>query len=294
MTYLACIGFTTILNAQATYEDSARFESTIEWLEDKLTYNYYNETDDEWWINRFTFNDHSETVTIKNINSPEIEAVSDKTYLQLNFRLEELNPFTIQVQKNTSNAGRLVKGKVIRVGAYEKSIRRVKNGRMATNQSFIYISIPEFLEDSLENYSQNIAQKLEEAIKLSTKMYNRGVDQNVKVLSKMLYGQFTNESGTKWIIQKVFENSFEIKTYRENDLLELHYLTLGENLQVNTIKPDHSGYQNLQLQDDKNLTYSNSQQKIEFISWNEILWSEGGQNFLLIRDWSAEGLPTDE
>ena len=114
MTYLACIGFTTILNAQATYEDSARFESTIEWLEDKLTYNYYNETDDEWWINRFTFNDHSETVTIKNINSPEIEAVSDKTYLQLNFRLEELNPFTIQVQKNTSNAGRLVKGKVIR------------------------------------------------------------------------------------------------------------------------------------------------------------------------------------
>ena len=69
MTYLACIGFTTILNAQATYEDSARFESTIEWLEDKLTYNYYNETDDEWWINRFTFNDHSETVTIKNINS---------------------------------------------------------------------------------------------------------------------------------------------------------------------------------------------------------------------------------
>ena len=125
-------------------------------------------------------------------------------------------------------------------------------------------------------------------------MYNRGVDQNVKVLSKMLYGQFTNESGTKWIIQKVFENSFEIKTYRENDLLELHYLTLGENLQVNTIKPDHSGYQNLQLQDDKNLTYSNSQQKIEFISWNEILWSEGGQNFLLIRDWSAEGLPTDE
>ena len=54
-----------------------------------------------------------------------------------------------------------MKGKVIRVGAYDKTIRRVKNGRLSTNQSFIYISIPTFLEDSLENYTKRL-EALEE------------------------------------------------------------------------------------------------------------------------------------
>ena len=294
ITLLVCFCLGSAIHAQSTYEDSTKLESTIQWLEDRLTYNYYNESDDEWWINRFTFNDESETITIKNIASPHLESVSDKTYLQLNFRLEELNPFTIQIQKNNSNAGRLVKGKVIRVGAYDKSIKRVKNGRLSTNQSFIYISIPAFLEDSLENYSQNIALKLEDAIKLSTKIYNKGTPENNKVLKEMLFGQFTDESGSKWSIQKVFENTYEIRSSNNETLTGLYFLTIGDTLQLNSITAESSSYQTLQLTDDSDLTFSNGTVSIQFISWNEFLWTSEGKNTLLIRDWTADSSLSDD
>lgn len=285
----ACICWLTGANAQSKYEDSTKLELTIAWLEDKLTYNYYNESDDEWWINRFTFNEESETITIKNIASPHLESVSDKTYLQLNLRLEELNPFTIQVQKNSSNAGRLVKGKIIRVGAYDKSIKRVKNGRLSTNQSFLYIAIPSFLEDSLENYSQNIAQKLEDAIKLSTKIYNKTFDQNRSLLNNMLPGNFLDHAGTKWFIQQVFENTYEVRNTDQDQLIGIHFLTLGDDLQVHTISANQSNYQKLQLQEGSELNFSNTEMSITFISWNEILWKKGESSILLIRDWAAHG-----
>lgn len=283
---ILCVGHTLL--AQNKYEDSLRLESTIEWLEDKLTYNYYNESDDEWWINRFTFNESSETVTIKNIASPHLEAVSDKTYLQLNFRLEELNPYTIQVSETESNTGRLVKGKTIRIGAFDKSIKRVKNGRLSTNQSFIYLSIPSFLEDSAQNYSETIAQKLEEVIRLSTRVYNQDHKSNMNSLKRMLHGQFVEESGTRWVVNNLFDNVIELTvSSKTNELVAKHVISLGDQLEVTSISNAGLEQHQLERKDGPEINYSDGTLGIKLINTNEFIWDNTIPT-VLIRDWTAE------
>ena len=279
------------LSAQTKYEDSLRLESTIDWLEEKLTYNYYNESDEEWWINRFTFNKGSKSVTIKNIASPHLEAVTDKTYLQLNFRLNELNPYTIQVSENETNAGRLVKGKTIRIGAYDKAIKRVKNGRLSNNQSFLYLSIPHFFEDSLQNYTESIAQRLEEAIRLSTRIYNESHQQNMNSIKSMLAGNFTDPSGNNWIINEIFDNTFEITVVSaSDDLLNKYFIQLGDELLVNWISEQRMSQIILSRSDEPEMTYVSEDLSIQFRNTNEFIWSINSTPVNIVRDWREEHL----
>ena len=279
------------LSAQTKYEDSLRLESTIDWLEEKLTYNYYNESDEEWWINRFTFNKGSKSVTIKNIASPHLEAVTDKTYLQLNFRLNELNPYTIQVSENETNAGRLVKGKTIRIGAYDKAIKRVKNGRLSNNQSFLYLSIPHFFEDSLQNYTESIAQRLEEAIRLSTRIYNESHQQNMNSIKSMLAGSFTDPSGNNWIINEIFDNTFEITVVSaSDDLLNKYFIQLGDELLVNWISEQRMSQIILSRSDEPEMTYVSEDLSIQFRNTNEFIWSINSTPVNIVRDWREEHL----
>ncbi len=280
-----------MVGAQTKYEDSLRLESTIDWLEDKLTYNYYNENDDEWWINRFTFNKGSESVTIKNIASPHLEAVTDKTYLQLNFRLQELNPYTIQIAENENNAGRLVKGKTIRIGAYNKSIKRVKNGRLSNNQSFLYLSIPHFFEDSLQNYTETIGLRLEEAIRLSTRIYNQSHQQNMASIQSMLAGKFTEPSGNTWIIDEIFNKTFEVSVVSaSDDLLAKHFVQLGDELIVNSITGEGMSQFALSTSDAPEMTYTSKELTILFRNTNEFIWTIGSTPVILVRDWREEYL----
>ncbi len=276
--------FVTVCFGQDSEATSEPLKESIQWLKDKLTYNYYNESDSEWWLNRFSYNTKSQTITIKNIASPRLESVSDKTYLQLNFRLEELNPFSIQIQKNTSNMGRLVKGKVIRVEAYEKVIKRVKNGRLTTNQSFIYVSVPAFMEDSLEQFSQSIAHQLERAITLATKVHNKGTEANIITLRKLLLGKFTDGAETTWDITEVFTNTFEIRVLHAEALVGIKYLSTGETLKMTVIAPGLSEHWVLQARKGQELAYAYADKKITFVSQNKVIWNDGMNSTVLLRD----------
>lgn len=289
-TVILLSSFICVGHAQNRELDRQELDRTVEWLEDKLTYNYYNVEDGEWWVNRFTYNDGSETITVKNISAPQIQAVSEKTYLQLNFKLEDLNPYTILVQNTPKNNGRLVKGKTIRVGAYDKAIHRSKNGKLSTNQSFLYFAIPDFFEDSVENYSQNIADKLSLAISLSTRVYAGSTAENLQILDKILTGRFVDSTAT-WLISQPFGNTYEIEVFdQNNDSQASYYLkpsTNGEQIQVTSIKPDQpASIDSLMLTTDGHLKYINANQSWFFVNENEIKVSIGTEDYLLIRDWT--------
>lgn len=286
-----------ITQAQNSYsEDSLRLAQNLEWLEAKLTYNYYNVDDEEWWINRFTYNEASKSITIKNIASPQLQAVSDKTYLQLNFQLEDLNPYTISVEKNDTNAGRLVVGKTIRLGAYhhDKAIKKTRNGQISSQISFVYLSIPKHYEDSVSSYTENIAARLTEAIILSTRLQGQAdARKNTLVLNELLQDQFTSATQS-WTISALYPSVLEITIHdQDHAFLEKRFLRFqpsGE-LEWTILSPDAPTKSFLLKPDPKNtLHYSDETHQFTFFTINEFSYTENGQSMTLIRDWTFDEL----
>lgn len=273
---------------QTKDQDQLIMNQTIEWLEERLTYNYYNVEDSEWWINRFTFNDGSQTITVKNIASPQIQAVTDKTYLQFNFRLENLNPYTITIQKSLKNNGRLVKGKTLRVGAFDKSISRSKNGTLSANQSFIYFSIPDFFEDSVKNYTQEIADRLSSAVLLASKIY--GDDDPTTSIQRVINGRFTSDS-QYWEVSKIFDQTYSFDVTDEHGNISAKYfiniLNSGQQLEVTEFKKStQTKLTILDKQPGNDLIYTKEQTKWHFKNYNEIEITLGQETHQLIRDWT--------
>lgn len=290
LAFMTLILISWVTAAQSKADDRFILDQTIEWLEDRLTYNYFNVEDDEWWINRFTFNDGSQTVTIKNIASPQLQAVTEKTYLQLNFKLENLNPYTIQVQKTEKNAGRLMKGSTIRVGAFDKSIHRSKNGKLSTDQSFIYFSIPEFFEDSVENYSQQIVDHLSKAILLSTRIYSGTNDENRKAVESVLKGRFIADN-QYWEVRCPFPKVYEITVLEQDgEAASKHFVKVlsgGSQIEVAEFSRDRpTTLTTLTKSEGDKLIYRNEEVQWHFKNSNEIEITNGANSHSLIRDWT--------
>lgn len=284
--------------AQPSYsEDSLQLTQTIEWLESKLTYHYYNVDDQEWWINRFTYNRSSQSITIKNIASPQLHAVSDKTYLQLNFKLEDLNPYTISIKKNTSNAGRLVAGKTIRIGAYhhDKSIKKTRNGQISSNLSFLYISIPKHYEDSVSTYAEDVAIKLKEAIQLATRVYPKGdQEENTAVLKEIMRGRFISDN-LYWEITALYPEVLEIVVKdRSLKLIEKRFLRFlpHDGVEWMILKP-HEPTQIVDLKQEslKKLSFQDANHSLTYTTLNEFTYTENEQPLIFIRDWTFKGTP---
>ena len=45
--FITCV---VVSKAQSIEEDSSGFRSTMDWLERKLTYNYFDPTNQQWWV----------------------------------------------------------------------------------------------------------------------------------------------------------------------------------------------------------------------------------------------------
>lgn len=287
-----CLGILlfSIAQAQTTYsEDSIRLLQTLGWLEQKLTYNYYNIDDEEWWINRFTYNEASKTVTIKNIASPQLQAIKNKTYLQLNFKLEDLNPYTILIKNNEQNAGRLVAGKTIRVETFdhELSISKTRNSRVPSKISFLYISIPTHYEDSSSNYAQQVATRLKEAVYLSGRIYAlEDVSKNYSLIKKVLTGNQFISNETLWTISNLYADILEIEVKdKELGIEEKRFLRfLPEGLELTVIKANSPTEVSVLRQENKHeLEYTDGNRRFHFTTRNEFSYNEYGQTATFIR-----------
>lgn len=206
---------TSQLGAQSPAEDQVTFESAVDWLNTKLDYLYYDNYNGNWWNNTFYMNEEKE-VTIKQISSktPQTANIKNKNYTIRKFKIEDINPYTIQIKDVDESMGRFVKGQLLEIRTFsdQKNIHKTINNRKATSTSFLHLSFPTALTDTLVNYPQLVKEKLLEAVISSTKVYYKNPESNRELIFKIIDGDFQTESGINWQAEKAFENVFTIKS----------------------------------------------------------------------------------
>lgn len=189
------------LLAQSPEEDEVNFQSTIDWLDSKLNYIYYDEVGEKWWNNTFYVNEKKE-VTIKHISSdrPNTANISDKTYTIRTFRIQDINPHSLEINEIKESKGRLVKGQMLELRTYgfQELIHKTINNRKATSTSFLFLSFPKSIEDSISNYAEIVKSKFEEAIWASTQIYPTDYEHDVDRVLSALTGTFQSEEGAVW------------------------------------------------------------------------------------------------
>ena len=178
--------------AQSEADDDITLKAASDWLDRKLEYNYYDPIEQKWWVNSYYLSDNKEVV-IKNISAKNPKSVNlkSKTYTEHRFYLKDINPDKIEIFDINQQQGRMVKGKVIELHTFGNRdlIGKRINGKSTGRHSFLFISIPAFLMDSVPEYAELIQTKFKEAIEASTKVYNqRSDDANRKMIFQILYG----------------------------------------------------------------------------------------------------------
>ncbi len=196
--------------AQSAEDDEITFQAAIDWLDRKLNYIYFDDVAQKWWLNKFYINDKKE-VTVKNIftDKPRSANIKEKVYLIRTFQLEDINPYQMSIVDIETNQGRIAKGKLLELHTFEhkNSIRKTIDGRRASNTSFVQISFPTILTDSIPEYADIVRSKLAEAIIASTKIYKvPGLEENKEKIFEILDGRFQTDGGEKLEATKRFEN----------------------------------------------------------------------------------------
>ncbi len=187
--------------AQTAEQDSSGFEATMQWLERKLTYNYFDPTNQQWWVNVIQKKENG-AYTIKNIAAKHPEHVTEKVYHQRTFYLWDLNPKTITVSEVPNNLGRFIQGNLVRLEGFkgENKIATMKDGRVGSKVSYIHISIPKFLEDSLQGYAIEVKEKLSAALYLNARLFNTNdLEKNVKATFDTFRGNYLSEDSTTYL-----------------------------------------------------------------------------------------------
>ena len=206
--------FPIIAFSQSRSEDDADFRVAAEWLERKLNYYYFDQSIQKWWLNKFHINEEKE-VTIKNIstNKPLSVDPKEKVYLIRTFKIRDINPYSFSIRTINKAQGRLVKGKLLELRTFDdqKKIKKTINGRKATPTSFLHLSFPTFLTDSLPHYAEQVGQKFSEAAISATKVYSNGSSEaDRSQIFEIINGKFVSGSGEPIRSEKRFENVFSI------------------------------------------------------------------------------------
>ncbi len=285
------------LISQSKDEDLVVLQQTAEWLEQKLTYHYYNIDDEEWWNNRFNFDPQTLKATIRNISTENLGAIQDRTHMQRVFQFGDLNPYTINIEEAKTNSGRLVKGKTIRIGTYQqaKDISQIKNGTVPSNASFLYLSIPKAYEDSTTNFAETIVEKFEQAILVATKVYHtESFESDASQLVSVLEDdRFLSPDNTSLTINKIFEDALELEQYDVNDqLIRKAYLKINQDqktIQWVSIKGQESMVDiALKFGEEYDFELKGADLHLFFVNKHEFHLVENGAETVFIRDNSFE------
>lgn len=236
------IAIPLISTAQSPEENEVNFKSAVDWLDSKLNYIYYDEVGEKWWNNTFYVNDKKE-VTIKHISSskPNTANIQAKTYTIRSFRIQDIDPKSLKVTDIKETKGRIVKGKMLelRTFGFQDLIHKTINKRRGSSTSFLFLSFPEILNDSLMNYAEVVKEKFEQAIVASTRVYSSGDDSNIETIFSILTGNYETADGFKWESDQVQEKVLKIET--SDDVIQ--YFGLDEDKkQLYLLKITTSGF----------------------------------------------------
>ncbi|MEP5612255.1 MAG: hypothetical protein ABJP45_08395 [Cyclobacteriaceae bacterium] len=210
LVYLLIILSPVLSFSQPNEQDELVFRSAVDWLNRKLEYIYHDEVSQKWWLNRFFVNEEKE-VTIKNTHTanPRSVSIKEKIFHTRNFKIEDVNPYQISMRKIERNQGRIVKGTLIELKTVEnrKNIHHKINDRRGTDVSFVQISLPSFMTDSIPDFAESVRTKLKEAIIAATKVYaSSSLIENKNKIFAILEGSYTNDLGDEMQGTKRFDN----------------------------------------------------------------------------------------
>jgi hypothetical protein len=194
-----------VIHAQSVTEDSVTAESAFKWVERKLTFNYFDPTNQNWWVNRLHRNDDG-SVTLINIAAEHPDKVLEKVYHLRRFFLYDINPIATTVVEIPKDQGRFVKGRIVRLQGFgdENKISTKKDGRVGSDVSFIHISVPQFLEDSLQNYAFELKGRIQELLSLEARLLNVGdTEKNQAAVLSAWRGNFVNKDSTHYLSMTV-------------------------------------------------------------------------------------------
>ena len=254
---------------QPNEEDELVFKTAVEWLNRKLEYIYYDETSQKWWLNKFYVNENK-YVTIKNTftKNPRSASIREKTFHTRTFQIENINPNRISTRKIEKNQGRIVKGTLLELKTVNnrKDIHHRINDRKGTDVSFLQISLPSFLTDSIPDYAETIQAKLQEAIIAATKVYSAStLEENKSKIFKILTGTFTSNDGDEMQGIKKFENVISLGSA---DTENYFVFTPSENLfSLTSLSNDGILVKKYQLLDNEKLVLQNIEESEDLISF---------------------------
>lgn len=262
----------------------------MQWLERKLTYNYYDPTNEKWWVNVIHVKENG-AYTIKNIAVKHPKNVTKKTYHQRTFFMWDLNPRTVTISDVPSDLGRFVKGKLIRLEGFkgEKKVGTKKNGRRGSRVSYIHISIPAFLEDSVQEYSMKVKEKLAAAISLNARLFKTSnKEDNINATFNTFKGSYVSEDSTSYMNFEKIAAMLVRFTIRENSRIQVG--TIGYEEERNSIfyfRASSEGYLIRQLKFDektRNLILKDDEgDSIYVIGRNTIEFSINGEKIRFFR-----------
>ena len=121
LSILSLVLFTTGW-AQSPKDDDQAFQSAVDWLNAKLDYVYFDKHSQKWWTNTFYINENRE-VTIKQISSHHrvTANIKDKNYTVRNFRIQDINPYSIEIKDVKEATGRFVEGELLELHTFDGS-----------------------------------------------------------------------------------------------------------------------------------------------------------------------------
>lgn len=259
--------------SQSDEDDELTFQSAIEWLDRKLNYIYFDEVSQKWWLNKFYVNEKKE-VTVKNIftNKPRSANIKEKVYLIRKFDIKTINPYNIEIREVYSNQGRIVKGKVLELTtfAHQRSVHNTVDGRRGSDVSFVQISFPSFMTDSIADYAELVQSKFKEAIIASTKVYAvDNVEENKNKILNIMQGKFSSDNDEAITATKKYSNVISIDLGTESQ----NYFGFSPSdslFYFSTISDQGSATKNYQLVQTEKLILRNVKDSSDFIEFTTL------------------------
>lgn len=284
--------FSSSLFSQSSKADSLKFNASIDYLERKLNYTYFSDDQKLWWINKFKYNTETGEIKIQHISTKNPGKVLGKSYNTTTVSLSDLNPYNITINKNNEGKGRFVKGNEISLHTVKnkKHIRKEVNGTRLSPRSFIYISIPGFVDEET-NVSDSVFMTLQYLIGKASELSRQTDDiANFELIFQTLQGdhQYTNAEGqVQRFGKKLNDYLIAFEDYQNRE--KLRDVFIGYDTQANRyyeIIVGSDGTQTIKyfmLNESEELILSTPENdvKIWFANRSKIHYESGGETYEL-------------
>jgi len=201
-------------------------EVSLAWLAEHLDYQYYNEDQGKWWINRFDYSPEKSSVRIQNASANHPRDAGSKQWIHRKLALSQLDPRSVTVDEVLKHRGRIVKGKVLVVYTVGKDriINKSIDGVVASSESFLQFAIPEKVLENQGYFADSLRYHLQSAIFASASLEVSGwKTSDTKLVFEALKGEFQCPDFERHYLT-LYPSTMEFEDYQGESLIRKGFL----------------------------------------------------------------------